>query len=125
MAQVQRDGAVTDSELESVARRIFRRAGLSGWQLHAVVEGYEVDFCFATEGVIVEADGWRYHGDRRDDWERGLERDLELTALGWLVIHLTWRMMTRRPEAAIARLRASLDRRRTTLGSSSSTRGTR
>ena len=103
---------VTDSELESVLRRLFVRAGLSGWVFHDRVEGYEVDFCFRHERLIVEVDGWGAHGAIRSRWEQTIERDAQLTALGWLSVHLTWRMVTQRPDTCIRQLRSSLDQRR-------------
>ena len=105
-------GVVTDSELETAMRSLFRSAGCQGWVFHERVGGYEVDFCFPAERVVVEVDGWAFHGAQRDRWERDCERDLALAALGWLVVRLTWRMVTRQPASAIARLRAALDRRR-------------
>ena len=104
-------GAVTDSELEDVMRALFRSAALDGWVFHELVAGYEVDFCFRRERMVVEVDGWAFHGAERERWERDRERDLDLTARGWVVVRLTWRMVTRRPAAAVARLRAALDLR--------------
>ena len=107
-----REGVVTDSELEAAMRRVFRRAEIAGWTFHEVVEGYEVDFCFRVERLIVEVDGWAWHGARRDRWERDHDRDLALTALGWLVVRVTWRMVQRQPAVAADRLRAALKSRR-------------
>jgi hypothetical protein len=106
-------GAVlSDSKLERVASAVFALAGIDGWVLHDEIEGYEVDFGFQAERVVVEVDGWAWHGALRDRWERDRERDLVLAAAGWLVVRLTWRMMTRQPEAAAARLAAALAVRR-------------
>ena len=104
------DGVVTDSELETVMRRIFREAGLAHWELHPKLEGYVVDFCFRTERLVVEVDGWAFHS-RLIDRENGCERDLTLVAAGWVVAHVTWRMVRQNPEAAVARLRSALAHR--------------
>lgn len=103
---------VTDSELETVMRRIFREVGIGGWVFHDRVEGFEVDFCFRCERLIVEVDGWAAHAAEPRRWNRGLERDLVLAAAGWVVVHVTWTMVTRRPEPSIARIRATLEARR-------------
>jgi very-short-patch-repair endonuclease len=104
-------GLVTDSELETVVRRLLRRTGIDGWVFHQVVEGYEVDFCFPTRRVVLEVDGWLYHGALRRRWERTLERDAHLQALGWLIHHVSWRMVTRNPDGCAARLRGILAER--------------
>jgi len=103
---------VADSELERRMLAIFARAGMHDWTMHAVIEGYEVDFAFAFERVVVEVDGWVFHGADRTRWERDRARDLTLAAQGWLVIRLTWRLVTRQPAAAAARLHAALRSRR-------------
>ena len=104
-------GVVTDSELENVMRAIFHRTEIDGWTFHEIVEGFEVDFCFARQRVIVEVDGWMFHAARRNRWERDLERDSYLQARGWLVAHFSWRMLTRRPVESAARLRRTLELR--------------
>lgn len=101
-----------DSDLEARCARVFRRAGLEHWVFHELIIGYEVDFCFPAERVVVEVDGWTVHGADRERWDRGIDRDLDLEAAGWHVIHLTWRMITREPERAARRLRAALERQR-------------
>jgi very-short-patch-repair endonuclease len=110
-----------DSELEVRTARVFRRARLAGWVSHAVVEGFEVDFVFAEQRLVVEVDGWPAHGARRDQWEDDRERDLVLAARGWLVVQLTWRMVTRAPGRAADRLAAALSQR--SPGSTSATGG--
>ena len=104
--------APTDSELEAAARALFDAAGVTGWVFHPKVEGWEVDFCFADERVVVEVDGWSTHGASRVQWERDREKDLALTALGWVVLRLSWRMVVRCQPGAMARLQSTLRRRR-------------
>lgn len=104
-------GVITDSELENAMRRLFRRNGIDGWIFHEVVDGYEVDFCFPAQRVIVEVDGWLVHAGDARRWDRDLERDSILEARGWLVVHLSWRMVVRQPDACAARLRATLRQR--------------
>ena len=103
---------VADSALEQAMIAVFARAGMRGWTMHEVVEGYEIDFVFRAERVAVEVDGWALHGANRVRWERDRVRDLTLAAQGWLVVRLTWRMVIAQPAAAAARLGAALAARR-------------
>lgn len=100
-----------DSVLEAKCARVFRRAGLEQWMFHARLLHYEVDFCFPAERVVVEVDGWTFHGADSTRWNRDKERDLDLEAEGWHIIHLTWQMIVREPERAVRRLRAALEKR--------------
>lgn len=111
LAQVQEGVATPDSRLELVCARVFRRAALDGWVFQPTIEGYRVDFAFAAERLIVEVDGWRVHAAEIARWERGLERDLLLAAQGWVVVHLSWAMLTKQPDKAVTRLAAALARR--------------
>lgn len=101
-------GVVTDSELENVMRALFRRAGLEGWVFHAVVEGFEVDFCFPAQRVVVEVDGWLFHPRDARRWDRDLERDSYLASRGWLVARYSWRMLVRSGPRCAERLRRTL-----------------
>lgn len=112
LAEVRLGVGVPDSVLESRAAKVFRRAGLGAWEFHAIVHGYEVDFAFPAERVVVEVDGWAAHGAQRRRWEGGLERDLVIQSGGWQVVHLGWRMITRQPDLTGDRLRETLATRR-------------
>jgi very-short-patch-repair endonuclease len=52
---------LTDSGLERRFLAIVRRAGMPLPETQARVHGYRVDFYWPDLGLIVEADGWRYH----------------------------------------------------------------
>ena len=52
---------LTDSELERLFLRIVRSAGLSRPLTRQYVEGWRVDFYWPDIGLVVEADGLRYH----------------------------------------------------------------
>jgi very-short-patch-repair endonuclease len=64
--------------------------------VNAVVEGFEVDFSWPEQRLIVETDGHRHHGTRAA-FERDRERDALLTALGWRVVRITHRRLAKRP----------------------------
>jgi len=48
-----------------------------------------VDFAYPQLKVAIECDSRKHHFGR-GDWERDLERHSRLSALGWLVIHISW-----------------------------------
>ena len=52
---------LTDSDLERLFVPIAERAGMSTPETGVWVEGFKVDFFFRAEGIVVEADGGRYH----------------------------------------------------------------
>lgn len=100
-----------DSTFEAAVSRLLDRHRLPRPCFHLVIAGHEVDFAFPTERVAVEVDGWATHG-RREAFEQDRARDLAIAAHGWIVVRLTWRALTRRPDAAIDQLQAVLASRR-------------
>lgn len=52
---------LTDSGLERKLLGIVRAANLPPPETQAQVNGYRVDFYWPELGLVVEADGWRYH----------------------------------------------------------------
>lgn len=64
---------LTDSGLERRFLAIVRLAGMAIPETQAWVAGYRVDFYWSRLGLIVEADGWRYHrtpGEQATDHRR-------------------------------------------------------
>ena len=68
-----------------------------------------VDFAYPQLRLAVEADGFRYHSGP-GSWERDLARRNALTALGWHVIHVSWRDLKARPERVAEVVRHALRR---------------
>lgn len=52
---------LTDSELERIFLRLVRSRGLPIPQTRVLVNGFRVDFFWPDFGLVVEADGLRYH----------------------------------------------------------------
>jgi very-short-patch-repair endonuclease/predicted transcriptional regulator of viral defense system len=52
---------LTDSDLERLLIPLAERAGLPTPETQVVVNGHRVDFYFRERGLVVEADGGRYH----------------------------------------------------------------
>jgi very-short-patch-repair endonuclease len=83
------------SPLEAQLLALCRARGLPPPRVNAVVGGFEVDFSWPDQRLVIEADGHRYHGTRAA-FERDRERDALLTALGWRVVRITHRRLAER-----------------------------
>ena len=99
--------AFTRSDAERRLLGLVRAAQLPEPRVNEVVGGYEVDFHWPVEGVVVEVDGFAYHSSRAS-FERDRSRDAALAALGLRVIRVTWRQLNETPETVIARLAGAL-----------------
>jgi very-short-patch-repair endonuclease len=104
------DGADADSVLESRMADVAKRYGLPSLTFHAVVAGYEVDFLFDDTTVVIECDGHERHGLDRDQFEFDRLRSAELTAAGYVMVHVTWRQLTREPRRTVDRIEGVLRR---------------
>lgn len=83
---------LSDSELEQRMRPLARAAGLPAPETKAWVNGYEVDFYWPELGIVVEADGLRYHRTPAQQ-RRGLERDQTHLAAGmWPLRFSHWQV---------------------------------
>jgi len=89
-------------------RRLLARYGLPTATFHAKVGGFEVDFLFDGTKVVLECQGWRYHGLQREQWLFDQRREAVLTSLGYIVLKETWTEVVHRPADVAARLKASL-----------------
>jgi very-short-patch-repair endonuclease len=104
----QREGeTVTRSELEERFLELVRAAGLPQPRVNARLHGYEVDFHWPAERLVVEVDGADVHATRRAV-HRDRERDLVLREAGLSVMRLTWRHVTAERGRTAARLAAAL-----------------
>jgi len=76
--------------------------------IHLEDATYEVDFLFAAERVVVEADGERFHGTSQ---ARDLDatRQAALEAAGYRVVRLTWQQVKRGRAQTVSRLRRALE----------------
>jgi len=100
----------TRSEAEEIFLALVRRGGLPQPEVNARVGRFEVDFCWRTERVIVEVDGFAFHSSRAA-LERDHRRDAELQQLGFLVIRIGWRELLQEPEKVLVRLAGALAKR--------------
>jgi very-short-patch-repair endonuclease len=97
----------TRSEAERLLRSLLRSANLPLPRFNARVAGYEVDALWPEHRLVIEVDGYAYHGHRAQ-FERDRRKDLALTAAGYRVIRISWRQLTQEPFALIAVISAAL-----------------
>lgn len=73
------------------------------------------DLVFDDVKLVVEIDGFAYHGDR-DAFERDRQRQNLLTAAGWTILRFTWRQVHNDPAAVIAQIEVTRRMLRMNLG---------
>jgi len=100
---------LTRSPPERKLLSLLRAAGLTPVRANVKVRGWEVDFLWERERVIVEVDAFSTHSDPRA-FERDRRKDAELTRAGYTVIRVTRRQLDREPYAVVARIAAVLAR---------------
>jgi very-short-patch-repair endonuclease len=99
--------SLTRSEAERRLLALIRAARLPAPVTNARVGRAEVDMLWRRERLIVEVDGFAFHGSRAA-FERDRRRDAQLLALGYRVLRITWRQLVEEPEAVIAAIAAAL-----------------
>ena len=99
------------SAAERLCHRLLREAGLVGWESNLPVRSgghlYFLDVAFPGVGLVVEIDG-RLHEDDPDIFENDRWRQNNLVLDGWVVVRLTWTMLTQHPETVLETIRAAL-----------------
>jgi very-short-patch-repair endonuclease len=98
---------LTRSEAERRLMQLIRAARLPLPETNVRVIGHEVDMLWRGHRLVVEVDGFAYHGSRAA-FERDRVRDADLQAQGHRVVRFTWRQITLGPHAVVARLAALL-----------------
>jgi very-short-patch-repair endonuclease len=99
--------AFTRSAAERQFLALMRKARLPKPRVNARVHGYEVDFFWPDEELVVEVDGHSFHA-ARPQRERDSTRDQTLTARGLRVLRITPNHIAREPEALLARVAEAL-----------------
>ena len=98
-----RGPSITRSEAERRLLELLAVAGLPAPATNVRVGGYEVDFLWRAQRLVVEVDGYAFHGTRAA-FERDRLRDAELQASGLAVLRVTWRQIVDAPEATVVRI---------------------
>ena len=102
--------APTRSEFERAFFAALRKAGLPRPLVNHVIAPYTADFAWPEQRVVVETDGWRFHGHRLA-FEDDRARDADLAARGWIVVRITWRQLQGSPTLVLVQLAQTLARR--------------
>lgn len=100
---------LTRSGKERLMRRLARRAELPQPQSNARVAGYEVDFLWPEQRVIVEVDSYHFHGHPRA-FESDRRKSMRLTDAGYVVIRVTAEQLVDEPFVVVAHIARALDR---------------
>jgi very-short-patch-repair endonuclease len=100
------------SELERLGHRLLRQRRISGWRTNVWVDvkggrGYYVDVLFRSAKLVIEFDGWEFHGDRRA-FEDDRRRRNELVLAGYTVLNFTWQQLTDDPGWVIECIKRAL-----------------
>lgn len=109
LAQPRNDGP-TRSEFEDRFLTFCRRHGFPRPRVNVTVAGHLVDALFPEQRLIVELDGWRFHGDRRS-FESDRARDADALAAGLATLRITWERLVGAPADEAERLRQILAQR--------------
>jgi very-short-patch-repair endonuclease len=107
----ERGPRITRSEAERRALELMRANGIEPDETDHRIGPYRVDFLFRSAWLIVEVDGYRYHGTRYR-FVRDRRRTAALGALGYQVHPLTWDDIENRPAVAMRDLKLALEQRR-------------
>jgi hypothetical protein len=97
------------SAAEALMVRLCARARLPAPGANVRVAGCEVDLLWLEHRVIVEVDGYEFHGSP-DAFHRDRDRDRALATAGFHVLRFTWRQLTQEPEVCLAALCVALGR---------------
>ena len=101
--------AMTRSEVERRCRRLLEAARLPQPKVNRRIAGYEVDFLWPQQRVILEVDTITFHGHRRAfEWDR--RKTMALEDAGYHVIRVTRRQLAEDPYWVIAHIARALDR---------------
>ena len=103
----QAGSALTRSEAEERFLDLIRRAQLPAPEVNTRVHGYEVDFLWRAQRLVVEIDGFRFHSTRRA-FEGDRRKDATLKAAGLATMRVTWDQIEHEPLAVTARLGQAL-----------------
>ncbi|HET6742268.1 MAG TPA: DUF559 domain-containing protein [Kribbella sp.] len=102
---------LSGSFLESMLRALLVDAGIDGFEPQVLVsqDGFHarVDLGHRLARLALEAEGFEFHGSRRD-FAADCYRYDELNAAGWLVLRFTYEQIIGDPAWVIATVRAAL-----------------
>ena len=99
--------SLTRSEAERRFLDLVRAARLPAPEANVRIAGYEVDFLWREQRLVVEVDGFAYHSSR-EAFERDRRKDADLQAAGLRVVRVTYRQIAHEREALAVRIARQL-----------------
>jgi very-short-patch-repair endonuclease len=100
----------TRSDGERAMLRLIRAAGLPAPRTNVMIAGFTADFVWPEERLIVEFDGYPFHGHRAA-FERDHRRDIVHKHAGYEVLRFTGRQLDGEPLLVAAAIVRALERR--------------
>lgn len=107
LLRVENDSGYSQSRAERLMFKTLRAAGLPLPLRNRRVAGRRVDFVWLEHKLIVEVDGYQFHG-HRGAFERDRKNDQILIAAGYTVIRITWLQLKHEPLRVAAVIAAAL-----------------
>lgn len=102
---------LTRSEAEERLLELIRSAGLPEPAFNVLLHGHEVDCYWRAARLVVEVDGYAWHGTQRA-FVRDRQRDSALAATGIQVLRLSWQQLTRERDRTLVQLALAIARTR-------------
>jgi hypothetical protein len=112
--------APTESELEALALRVFKRGGLPMPEMQYPIPWREpgagrLDFAWVPDTVLVETDGRDWH-TRVEDFKRDRARDRQAVLNKWSPLRYTYWELKHEPDMVCDEIRQLLDQNRAGMG---------
>ncbi len=101
------ESGYTRSEAERRMRRLAQAAGIDQPLVNVPLLGFVVDFLWPDQRLVVEVDGYQFHGHRQR-FESDRRRDQQLVAAGYRVVRVTWIQLRDEPIAVITSIAQAL-----------------
>jgi very-short-patch-repair endonuclease len=107
LVTLEGDRGYTRSKAERLMRRLLRDAALPQPLCNARIHGQKPDFLWPRERLVVQVDGYQFHG-HRSAFERDRRKDQVLIAVGFRVVRVTWLQLQYEPLRVAAVIAAAL-----------------
>jgi very-short-patch-repair endonuclease len=107
LLEVERDRGVCRSKAEHRLQAMVQASTLPMPRANTRVEGFEVDFLWPDQKLIVEVDGYAFHAGKQS-FERDRDRDAALAARGYVVMRVTWEQLMSASDVVLERIAGAL-----------------
>lgn len=104
------DNERPESVLEARMLSLCFQHRLPPFEFQSEIGPFRVDFLWRDERVIVECDGFAFHGSTQEAFERDRHRDAQLQALGYTVWRFSFQQITRQSTFVASTLKQAFRR---------------